>query len=82
MDQDLDMYHEPTDTPSRVRTMNLNEDLGQVRACVDVYVFLKSIPRTDNPCAVSISHGDVSLSLKINRRDISERPLAINRDRA
>lgn len=30
MDQDLDMYHEPTDTPSRVRTMNLNEDLGQV----------------------------------------------------
>lgn len=30
MDQDLDMYHEATDTPSRVRTMNLNEDLGQV----------------------------------------------------
>lgn len=30
MDQDLDMYHEPTDTPSRVRTMNLNEDLGQI----------------------------------------------------
>lgn len=30
MDQDLDMYHEPTDTPSKVRTMNLNEDLGQV----------------------------------------------------
>ncbi|CAM9636300.1 unnamed protein product [Ascophyllum nodosum] len=29
MDQDLDMYHEPTDTPSKVRTMNLNEDLGQ-----------------------------------------------------
>ncbi|CAN0014797.1 unnamed protein product, partial [Sphacelaria rigidula] len=30
MDQDLDMYHERTDTPSRVRTMNLNEDLGQI----------------------------------------------------
>ncbi|CAM9989729.1 unnamed protein product, partial [Ectocarpus sp. 4 AP-2014] len=30
MDQDLDMYHEATDTPSRVRTMNLNEDLGQI----------------------------------------------------
>lgn len=30
MDQDLDMYHELTDTPSRVRTMNLNEDLGQI----------------------------------------------------
>lgn len=30
MDQDLDMYHEATDTPSKVRTMNLNEDLGQV----------------------------------------------------
>lgn len=32
MDQDLDMYHEESDTPSRVRTMNLNEDLGQVGA--------------------------------------------------
>lgn len=25
------MYYAPTDTPARVRTMNLNEDLGQVR---------------------------------------------------
>ncbi len=30
MMQDLDMYHEETDTPARVRTMNLNEDLGQI----------------------------------------------------
>ncbi|KAG5183758.1 hypothetical protein JKP88DRAFT_198883 [Tribonema minus] len=30
MNQDLEMYHEETDTPARVRTMNLNEDLGQV----------------------------------------------------
>lgn len=28
--QDLDMYHAESDTPARVRTMNLNEDLGQV----------------------------------------------------
>ncbi len=30
MNMDLDMYHEETDTPARVRTMNLNEDLGQI----------------------------------------------------
>ncbi len=30
MNCDLDMYHEETDTPMRVRTMNLNEDLGQI----------------------------------------------------
>ncbi len=30
MMEDLDMYHEETDTPARVRTMNLNEDLGQI----------------------------------------------------
>ncbi|CAM9108152.1 unnamed protein product [Ectocarpus sp. 8 AP-2014] len=30
MNQDLDMYHADSDTPTRVRTMNLNEDLGQV----------------------------------------------------
>ncbi|CAB1098406.1 unnamed protein product [Ectocarpus sp. CCAP 1310/34] len=29
MNQDLDMYHADSDTPARVRTMNLNEDLGQ-----------------------------------------------------
>lgn len=26
------MYYAPADMPARVRTMNLNEDLGQVRA--------------------------------------------------
>ena len=26
------MYHAESDTPARVRTMNLNEDLGQVRS--------------------------------------------------
>lgn len=30
-DQDLEMYYAEADTPARVRTMNLNEDLGQVR---------------------------------------------------
>ncbi|CAM9420829.1 unnamed protein product, partial [Ectocarpus sp. 6 AP-2014] len=30
MKQDLDMYHEDTDTPALVRTMALNEELGQV----------------------------------------------------
>ncbi|CAM9092815.1 unnamed protein product, partial [Phaeothamnion confervicola] len=30
MNQDLEMYHVENDTPARVRTMNLNEDLGQV----------------------------------------------------
>ncbi|CAN0256362.1 unnamed protein product, partial [Pylaiella littoralis] len=30
MNQDLEMYHDESDTPARVRTMNLNEDLGQV----------------------------------------------------
>eukprot|EP00903_Cladosiphon_okamuranus_P011458 g10792.t1 len=30
MNFDLDMYHAESDTPARVRTMNLNEDLGQV----------------------------------------------------
>lgn len=28
--QDLDMYYAEADMPARVRTMNLNEDLGQV----------------------------------------------------
>jgi len=30
MNQDTRMYHAESDTPSQVRTMNLNEDLGQV----------------------------------------------------
>lgn len=30
MDLDLDMYHSDTDTPARVRTMTLNEELGQI----------------------------------------------------
>ncbi|CAM9414176.1 unnamed protein product [Choristocarpus tenellus] len=30
INQDLDMYHENTDTPALVRTMALNEELGQV----------------------------------------------------
>jgi phospholipid-translocating P-type ATPase (flippase) len=30
MTQDLDMYHEGTDTPAMVRTMTLNEELGQI----------------------------------------------------
>lgn len=29
--QDLDMYHEESDTPAMARTSNLNEELGQVR---------------------------------------------------
>lgn len=28
--QDLEMYHEETDTPAKPRTSNLNEELGQV----------------------------------------------------
>lgn len=28
--QDIDMYHEETDTPAMARTSNLNEELGQV----------------------------------------------------
>lgn len=30
MNNDLQMYYEPTDTPSLVRTMTLNEELGQI----------------------------------------------------
>ena len=30
MNNDLDMYYEPTDTPALVRTMTLNEELGQI----------------------------------------------------
>lgn len=30
MSQDIEMYYEVTDTPARVRTTNLNEELGQV----------------------------------------------------
>jgi phospholipid-transporting ATPase len=30
MNNDLEMYYEPTDTPSAVRTMTLNEELGQI----------------------------------------------------
>jgi phospholipid-transporting ATPase len=30
MDWDLDMYYEPVDTPAKVRTMTLNEELGQI----------------------------------------------------
>ncbi|EKX35443.1 hypothetical protein GUITHDRAFT_146465 [Guillardia theta CCMP2712] len=31
MDNDLDMYHEATDTPMTSRTSNLNEELGQIQ---------------------------------------------------
>jgi len=30
MQQDLQMYHEPSDTPAKVRTFALNEELGQI----------------------------------------------------
>lgn len=30
MNDDLEMYHAPTDTPALVRTMTLNEELGQI----------------------------------------------------
>ncbi|KAE8991818.1 Phospholipid-transporting ATPase 3 [Phytophthora rubi] len=30
MNNDLEMYHEETDTPCQVRTMSLNEELGQI----------------------------------------------------
>ncbi|KUF96537.1 Proteasome subunit alpha type [Phytophthora nicotianae] len=30
MNNDLEMYHEDTDTPCQVRTMSLNEELGQI----------------------------------------------------
>jgi magnesium-transporting ATPase (P-type) len=30
MNNDLDMYYMPSDTPSIVRTMTLNEELGQI----------------------------------------------------
>ncbi len=30
--QDLEMYHESSDTPALVRNSNLNEELGQVSA--------------------------------------------------
>ena len=30
MNYDLDMYYEKTDTPALVRTMTLNEELGQI----------------------------------------------------
>eukprot|EP00455_Lapot_gusevi_P036920 TRINITY_DN4116_c0_g3_i2.p1 TRINITY_DN4116_c0_g3~~TRINITY_DN4116_c0_g3_i2.p1 ORF type:complete len:1260 (-),score=363.04 TRINITY_DN4116_c0_g3_i2:462-4241(-) len=30
IDNDLDMYHDETDTPAKARTSNLNEELGQV----------------------------------------------------
>jgi phospholipid-transporting ATPase len=30
MNNDLEMYYEPTDTPALVRTMTLNEELGQI----------------------------------------------------
>jgi phospholipid-transporting ATPase len=30
MDWDLEMYYEPVDTPAKVRTMTLNEELGQI----------------------------------------------------
>lgn len=31
INQDIDMYHEETDTPAMARTSNLNEELGQVK---------------------------------------------------
>lgn len=30
IDQDLHMYYEPTDTPAKAKTSNLNEELGQI----------------------------------------------------
>lgn len=32
--QDMDMYYIENDTPAMARTSNLNEELGQVRACL------------------------------------------------
>jgi phospholipid-translocating ATPase len=30
INEDLEMYDEPTDTPAKAKTSNLNEELGQV----------------------------------------------------
>lgn len=30
INMDIDMYHEPSDTPAMARTSNLNEELGMV----------------------------------------------------
>lgn len=41
------MYHAESDTPARVRTMNLNEDLGQV--CCDDAALHRMVSRQQRP---------------------------------
>lgn len=38
LNPDLLMYHRASDTPFRCHTTNLNEDLGQVRTCLVMFI--------------------------------------------
>ncbi|OQR85207.1 phospholipid-transporting ATPase, partial [Thraustotheca clavata] len=81
MNQDLEMYHEESDTPCQVRTMSLNEELGQID-----YVFSdKTGTLTCNvmefrKCSIlGVSYGlgetEVGIAAKLRRQAKSDLPV-------
>ncbi|KAF4046157.1 Pleckstrin homology domain-containing proteinoLip ATPase C [Phytophthora infestans] len=78
MNNDLEMYHEETDTPCQVRTMSLNEELGQID-----YIFSdKTGTLTCNimefrKCSingVAYGHGETEVGIAARKRQQDEAP--------
>ncbi|ETO84597.1 hypothetical protein F444_01542 [Phytophthora nicotianae P1976] len=78
MNNDLEMYHEDTDTPCQVRTMSLNEELGQID-----YIFSdKTGTLTCNimefrKCSingVAYGHGETEVGIAARKRQQEEAP--------
>ncbi|KAG6963502.1 hypothetical protein JG688_00008114 [Phytophthora aleatoria] len=80
MNNDLEMYHEDTDTPCQVRTMSLNEELGQID-----YIFSdKTGTLTCNimefrKCSingVAYGHGETEVGIAARKRQQDEAPMS------
>jgi phospholipid-transporting ATPase len=78
MNNDLEMYHEESDTPCQVRTMSLNEELGQID-----YIFSdKTGTLTCNimefrKCSingVAYGHGETEVGIAARKRQQEEAP--------
>ncbi|KAG6963542.1 hypothetical protein JG687_00006507 [Phytophthora cactorum] len=80
MNNDLEMYHKDTDTPCQVRTMSLNEELGQID-----YIFSdKTGTLTCNimefrKCSingVAYGHGETEVGIAARKRQQDEAPMS------